>query len=70
MICYYYVFMQLFPNITNITVQEFDINHSHGIEIDSNAPYTISDKVFSIFVQDKNFNQPLDFNSTINERCK
>ncbi|MCD7811796.1 MAG: AAA family ATPase [Ruminococcus sp.] len=56
-------FMQLFPNITNITVQEFDINHNHGIEIDSNAPYTISDKVFSIFVQDKNLNQPLDFNS-------
>ncbi len=54
-------FMQLFPNITNITVQEFDISRNHGIKIDIDAPYTISDKVYSIFVQDKNLNQPLDF---------
>ncbi len=56
-------FMQLFPNITDITVREFDISRSHGIEVENDAPYTISDKVYSIFVQDENLNQPLDFSS-------
>ncbi len=56
-------FLQLFPNITNITVREFDISRNHGIKIDGDAPYTISDKVYSIFIQDENLNQPLDFSS-------
>ncbi|MCD8315351.1 MAG: AAA family ATPase [Firmicutes bacterium] len=56
-------FMQLFPNITNIEVREIDISQSHGIKIDKDAPYTISDKVYSIYVKDKNLNQPLDFRS-------
>ncbi len=56
-------FMQLFPNITDFAVQEFDIGKNHDIKISGDAPYTISDKVYSIFVQDANLNQPLDFKS-------
>ena len=56
-------FKQLFPNITDIEVQEFDIGQNHRISISNDAPYTISNKVYSIFVKDENLNQPLDFTS-------
>lgn len=54
-------FKQLFPNITDIEVQEFDIGQNQRISISNDAPYTISNKVYSIFVKDENLNQPLDF---------
>ena len=56
-------FKQLFPNITDIEVQEFDIGQNQRINISNDAPYTISNKVYSIFVKDENLNQPLDFTS-------
>lgn len=56
-------FKHLFPNITDIEVQEFDIGKNQRINISNDAPYTISNKVYSIFVQDENLNQPLDFTS-------
>ena len=56
-------FVQLFPNITEIDVKEIDIGEQHDIKISRNAPYTISNKVYSLFVQDRNLNQPLDFRS-------
>lgn len=56
-------FTQLFPNITDIEVREIDISRSHRIRIDKDAPYTIPDKVYSIYVKDKSLNQPLDFRS-------
>lgn len=56
-------FLQLFPNITAIDVQEFDIGKLHDIEAPSDAPYTVSKKVYSMFVKDANLNQPLDFRS-------
>lgn len=56
-------FKQLFPNITDIEVQEFDIGKNHRINISDDAPYTIANKVYSIFVKDENLNQSLDFTS-------
>ena len=56
-------FVQLFPNITEIDVKEIDIGEQHDIKISRNAPYTITNKVYSLFVQDRNLNQPLDFTS-------
>lgn len=54
-------FFQLFPNITKIDVKEFDISKSHSFKISGDAPYTISNKVYSLYVKDKNINQPIDF---------
>lgn len=56
-------FMQLFPRITAIDVKEINLGELHDIEIDTDAPYTISNKVYSLRVQDRNMNQPLDFTS-------
>lgn len=56
-------FMQLFPNIFSIDVKEVDLGELHGLELPVNAPYIISNKVYSMFVQDKNLNQPLNFES-------
>ena len=47
-------FMQLFPNIFSIDVKEVDLGELHGLELPVNAPYIISNKVYSMFVQDKN----------------
>ena len=56
-------FFQLFPNIRAIDVKEIDIGKFHDINFPSDAPYTVSNKVYSMFVQDANLNQPLDFRS-------
>ncbi len=53
-------FMQLFSNITAIDVEEIDISN-RKFTISDDTPYTISNKVYSIMVQDKNLNQPIDF---------
>ena len=54
-------FLQLFPNIESIDVKEIDIGEVHNIKLSKDAPYIVSNKVYSIFVQDKNLNQPMDF---------
>ena len=56
-------FMQLFPNIFDIDVKEVDLGELHGLKLPVNAPYIITNKVYSMFVQDKNLNQPLNFES-------
>lgn len=56
-------FMQLFPNIFDIDVKEVDLGELHGLKLPVNAPYIITYKVYSMFVQDKNLNQPLNFKS-------
>jgi predicted ATPase len=56
-------FEQLFPNITAIDVKEINIGEHHDIKISGDAPYTISNKVYSMFIQDRNLNQPIDFRS-------
>lgn len=56
-------FMQLFSNIIEIDVREIDIGKYHSIDIPDNLPFTISPKVYSLFVRDKNINQPIDFTS-------
>lgn len=56
-------FVQLFPNIQAIDVKEIDIGEHHDIRISGDAPYTLTNKVYSMFVQDANLNQPMDFSS-------
>ncbi len=56
-------FKNLFPNIINIDVKEINLGNIHKFESSIDAPYIISNKVYSLFVQDTNLNQPLDFSS-------
>ena len=56
-------FVQLFPNIQTIDVKEIDIGEYHDIHISEDAPYKVTNKVYSMFVQDINLNQPMDFSS-------
>ena len=54
-------FMQLFPNISKVDVKEVNLGKIHDLKIPDEVPYIISDKVYSMFVVDKNLNQPLNF---------
>ena len=56
-------FLQLFPNITAIDVKEIDVGKHHDFDFPKDAPYTVPNKVYSMFVRDANLNQPLDFRS-------
>ena len=56
-------FMQLFPNIFDIDVKEVDLGELHGLKLPVNTPYIITNKVYSMYVQDRNLNQPLNFES-------
>ena len=46
---------------TDIDVKEFDIGKNHAVSFSYDAPYTVTNKVYSMYVKDKNINQPLDF---------
>lgn len=56
-------FFQLFPNIVGIDVKEIDLGETHAIKFFNDIPYTVSNKVYSMYIQDVNMNQPLDFES-------
>ena len=53
-------FMQLFPNIISVTLHEIDTAIDDSL-FQKDIPFTIDNKVYSIFVTDRNLNQPLDF---------
>lgn len=54
-------FRQLFPNIKDIIVREFDIGKKFKITGEGPAPFTIANKVYALYVVDENMNQLLDF---------
>lgn len=56
-------FFQLFPNISMIDVREIDLGETHSSKFSNEVPYMVSNKVYSMYVQDNNMNQPLDFES-------
>lgn len=54
-------FCNLFPNITSIVVKENILdNFPEDIEIPEDIPYTITNKMYTIYVKDKNLNQVLN----------
>lgn len=56
------IFLSLFPDITDIEIIESDISRDlKSFSGDSYAPFTISPKLYSLWVKDRNMNQPLDF---------
>ena len=54
-------FRQLFPNIKELDVKEVDLGDIHDLKTPDDVPYIITNKVYSMYVQDINLNQPLDF---------
>ena len=54
-------FCQLFPNIEKIDVQELDFWTSHNLKPVVNPPFTMKHKIYSIYVDDVNLNQPINF---------
>lgn len=54
-------FFKLFPNIIEIEVQEISLIDKRVIDTPKNIPYTIDNKVYYLYVQDINMNQPLSF---------
>jgi predicted ATPase len=56
-------FMQLFPQITDITVEELTIKHSGETQIPQNLPIKVINQLYVINVTDVNLNQPINFES-------
>lgn len=54
-------FLQLFPYITEISVQEFRLDKQHGIPVSEAIPFVVSEKIYSMYVLDEHINQPLPF---------
>ncbi len=56
------IFLSLFPNIANIEILESDISKDLKVLTENgNAPFSVSPKIYSLWVRDRNMNQPLDF---------
>lgn len=53
-------FCKLFPNITDIIVREHVLDTPADFNIPDNLPYTISDKVYTMYVKDRNLNQAIN----------
>ncbi|MEE3393845.1 MAG: AAA family ATPase [Lachnospiraceae bacterium] len=56
-------FLQLFPNIQELDVREIDLGKQHHMGVSEKIPFTISDKVYSMYVKDRNLNQPINISS-------
>ncbi len=55
-------FMQLFPQITDITVEELAVKHIGKAQI-HNLPIRVTEQVYIMNVIDSNLNQPINFES-------
>jgi len=56
-------FMQLFPQITDITVEGLTFVHSGKTQIPQDIPFKVTNQLYVINVTDKNLNQPINFES-------
>ncbi|NLX92568.1 MAG: AAA family ATPase [Clostridiales bacterium] len=54
-------FMQLFPQITEISVDEVSVKSKTKTKFPQEVPYIMTDSIYVITVVDKNLNQPINF---------
>ncbi|HBW37264.1 MAG TPA: recombinase RecF [Desulfosporosinus sp.] len=54
-------FMQLFPQITDIDVQEVSVKTKLENKIPDDLPFKLSKEVYILYVSDNNLNQPISF---------
>ncbi len=56
-------FMQLFPQVTDIAVEELTLEHGAGTNIPQDLPYKVTNQFYVLYITDKNLNQPINFES-------
>ncbi len=61
-------YTNLFPNLSNIEVSQIDVK-PNKVQVPSEAPFVISENVFSLFVKDETLNQPINF-TRLSDGCK
>ncbi len=61
-------YTNLFPNLSNVEVAQIDIKPSK-VQVPDDAPFIISENVFSLYVKDETLNQPVDF-ARLSDGCK
>ncbi len=61
-------YTNLFPYLSNIEVAQIDVKPDN-VQVPDDAPYIISDNVFSLYVKDETLNQPIDF-ARLSDGCK
>lgn len=54
-------FMQLFPEIKDINVQEFKLNQENKMNISDDAPFVFTDSIYSMSIIDDRMIQPVNF---------
>jgi hypothetical protein len=54
-------FVRLFPNIETIDVKEYTLKETVEVKINKKIPFKFSNKIYRIWVKEKNNNQPTDF---------
>ncbi|WP_176786060.1 AAA family ATPase [Desulfosporosinus hippei] len=54
-------FMQLFPQITEIDVEEVSVNTKLNKQLPDDLPFKLSKEVYILYVNDHNLNQPINF---------
>lgn len=56
-------FKQLFPQIQEINVKAISIEKNKQMSIPEGVPYKLPDEVYTLYVIDRNLNQPINFNN-------
>ena len=54
-------FRQLFPNVLDLNVQEFKLNHETKVEFSEDVPFVYTDSIYSISIVDDKLLQPIRF---------
>lgn len=55
------IYINLFPNIEDIIIKQYEINLNDDENLPSDLPFIISKSVYVLFVKDKNLITPIDF---------
>ncbi|MCW2277571.1 AAA family ATPase [Heliophilum fasciatum] len=54
-------YTQLFPQITELIVEEIDIQNKFQSKIPDDIPFKLDNKIYALYVIDNNLNQPISF---------
>lgn len=63
------IYFQLFPDIEDIIVKEYTLNQSASNKIPDDAPFIVTDKVYFLYVKNRNLIKTVDF-STMSDGAK
>lgn len=55
------VYTQLFPNIEDFIVKQFNIDEASSNKLPDDAPFAIMNSIYVLYVKDKNLSHPINF---------